>query len=134
MPSLGRNFIFRIEEQLQNPSIQQKILDLEQVIKRKICSDLPNAFWERKKHIISLPYEKDFDERNILTKVRPTQMNFELLEHCKKEIQNLLDKKLIRPSKSPRSCAAFYVNNAAEKERGVPRLVINYKLHNKVLQ
>ena len=31
----------RVEEQLQNSSIQQKILDLEKVIKRKICSNLP---------------------------------------------------------------------------------------------
>jgi len=61
-------------------------------------------------------------------------MNFELLEHCKKEIQSVVDKKLIRPSKSPWSYAAFYVNNAAKKERGVPRLVINYKRLNKVLQ
>ena len=38
----------RIEEQLQNPNIQKKILDLEQIIKIKICADLPNAFWERK--------------------------------------------------------------------------------------
>jgi len=74
----------RIEEQLQNPSTQQKILDLEQFLKRKICSDLPNAFWERKKHIISLPYEKDFDERNIPTKAGPTQVNSELLDFCKK--------------------------------------------------
>ena len=48
----------RIEEQLQNPHIQKKILDLEQIIKTKICADLPNAFWERKQHIITLPYEK----------------------------------------------------------------------------
>jgi len=61
-------------------------------------------------------------------------MNFELLEHCKMEIQDLLDKKWIRPSKSPWSCAASYVNNATEKERGVPRLVINYKPLKKVLQ
>ena len=61
-------------------------------------------------------------------------MNAELLEYCKKEIQSLLEKKLIRPSKSPWSCAAFYVNNAPEKERGVPRLVINYKPLNKALQ
>ena len=80
-----------------------------------------------------MPYEKGHDEKHIPTKARPTQMNFELLEHCKKEIQNLLDKKLIRPSKSPCSYAAFYVNNAAEKERGVPRLVINYQPLNKVL-
>jgi len=47
-------------------------------------------------------------------------MNFELLEYCKNEIQTLLNKKLIRSSKSPWSCAAFYVNNAVEKERGAP--------------
>jgi len=76
----------------------------------------------------------DFDERIIPTKARPTQMNAELLEYCKKEIQTLLDEKLIPPSKSPWSCAAFYVNNAAEKERGVPRLVINYKPLNNALQ
>jgi len=70
----------------------------------------------------------------IPTKARPTQMNVELLEYCKKEIQTLVDKKLIRPSKSPWSCTAFYVNNAVEKERGVPHLVINYKPLNKALQ
>jgi len=53
----------RIEEQLQNPNIQKKILDLGQIIKSKICADLPNALWERKQHIITLPYEKDFNEK-----------------------------------------------------------------------
>ena len=124
----------RIEEQLQNPSLQLKIANFEQLIKKGICTDLSNAFWERRKHIISLPYEPNFNEKDIPTKARPTQMNFKLLEHCKKEIQSLLDKKPIRPSKSLWSYAAFYVNNVAEKERGVPRLVINYKPLNKVLQ
>ena len=32
------------------------------------------------------------------------------------------------------SCLAFYVNNTTEKEHGVPRLVINYKTLNKVLE
>ena len=67
----------QIEEHLQNPTLQKKISNLEHSIKEKICADLPNAFWERKQHIITLPYEK---------------------------------------------------------ERGVPRLVINYKPLNKVLQ
>jgi len=124
----------RIEEQLKNSNVQKKILDLEQIIKTKICADLPNAFWERKQHIITLPYEKDFNEKLIPTKARPTQMDAELLEYCKKEIQLLLEKNLIRPSKSPWSCAAFYFNNAPEKERGVPHLVINYKPLNKALQ
>nr|XP_016480690.1 PREDICTED: uncharacterized protein LOC107801814 [Nicotiana tabacum] len=77
----------------------------------------------RKKHIVTLPYEDNFTEDDIPTKSRPCQMNAELVEFCKKEIDSLLSKGLIKPSKSPWSCTAFYVNNAAEKERGVPRLV-----------
>ena len=84
--------------------------------------------------MISLPYEKDFNEKQIPTKARPIQMSPELLEYCKKEINDLLNKKLIRPSHSPWSCAAFYVQKASEIERGTPRLVINYKPFNKVLQ
>jgi hypothetical protein len=61
-------------------------------------------------------------------------MNQELLEYCKKEIQELLDKCLIRKSKSPWSCSAFYVQKNAEIERGAPRLVINYKPLNTVLK
>ena len=84
--------------------------------------------------MVSLPYEKDFIEKQIPTKARPIQMNPELLEYCKKEIQDLLDKNLIRTSHSPWSCAAFYVQKASEIEKGTPRLVINYKPLNKVLQ
>ena len=82
---------------------------------------------EQKKHIVELPYEKDFKESQIPTKARPIQMNEELLQYCQKEIKDLLDKGLIRKSKSPWSCLGFYVNKQAEVERGTPRLVINYK-------
>ena len=61
-------------------------------------------------------------------------MNEELEKTCRKEIQDLKFKGLIRDSKSPWSCSAFYVMNSAEIERGAPRLVINYKPLNKVLQ
>ena len=36
----------RIEEQLQNPSLLLKIKDFSELIKKRICSDLPNAFWK----------------------------------------------------------------------------------------
>ena len=98
----------RTEEQLRNPNIQKKVLDLEPISKHKICAYLSNSFWERKQHIITLSYEKDFSEKLIPTKARPTQMNADLLEYYKKEIQTLLEKKLIRSSKSPWSCAAFF--------------------------
>ena len=61
-------------------------------------------------------------------------MNAETVEFCKKEIHNLIEKKLIKNSKSPWSCAAFYVQKKVEIERGTPRLVIKYKPLNKVLK
>ena len=86
------------------------------------------------KGIVNLPYVKDFNKENIPTKARPIQMNAETIEFSKKEIHDLLEKKLIRNSKSPWSCATFYVQKNAEIERGTPRLVINYKPLNKVLE
>ena len=61
-------------------------------------------------------------------------MNQEIMEFCKTEINDYLDKKIIRHSKSPWSCPAFYVQKNAKLERGTPRLVINYKPLNKVLE
>ena len=90
-----------------------------------VCSDIPNAFWQRKKHIVDLPYVKDFNEKNIPTKARSIQTNTETVEFCKKEISDLLEKKLTRNSKSPWSCSAFYVQKNAKIEKGTPRLVIN---------
>ena len=56
------------------------------------------------------------------------------MKFCKNEINDLLEKKIIQHSKSPWSCLAFYVQKNAELERGAPRLVINYKPLNKVLE
>jgi hypothetical protein len=47
---------------------------------------------------------------------------------------DLLAKNIIRKSKYPWSCAAFYVIKNVELERGSPRLVINYKPLNDVLE
>ena len=135
LESLKSKIIYkRIVDQLTDPILNNKIKLLRQQIETEICSNLPIAFWHRHRHIVQLPYEKDFNERKIPTKARLIQMNNELLEHCKKEIEDLLNKGLIRKSKSPWSCAAFYVNKQAKLERGVPRLVINYKPLNKALQ
>ncbi|KAL4370795.1 hypothetical protein AHAS_Ahas06G0101500 [Arachis hypogaea] len=77
------------------------------------------VLWKQKKlHEISLPYEDGFNEKIIPTKAKPIHMNKEYLEYCKKEIQEYLDKGLIRPSKSPWSCTGFYVMKVSEIERG----------------
>ena len=77
------------------------------------------------KHIVSLPYIKDFSKYKISAKARPIQMNTETLEFCQKEIADLLAKGIIHKIKSPWSCAAFYVMKNDKLERGTPRLVIN---------
>lgn len=50
------------------------------------------CFWERKQHMVDLPYEKDLDEKIIPTKARSIQMNEDLENHCRKEIGDLLNK------------------------------------------
>ncbi|CAN4093535.1 unnamed protein product [Withania somnifera] len=115
-------YSLNIDSILKSPKIQEKIKLISKKLAVDICAGHPSAFWKRKKHIVTLPYEEDFNKNNIPTKSRPRQMNTELVELCKKEIDNLLQKGLIKPSKSPWSCTAFYVNNVAEKERGAPRL------------
>ena len=56
------------------------------------------------------------------------------VQFCDAEILELLKKGLIEPSKSPWACRAFVVNKHAEQKRGKPRLVVNYKPQNAVLQ
>ena len=124
----------KIAEQISDKLLQSKIDNFKKMLIDDVCSDVSNAFWHSKKHIIDLPYVKDFDKKNIPTKARPIQMNAETVEFCKKEIHDLLQKKLIRNSKSPWSCSAFYVQKNDEIERGTPRLVINYKPLKKVLE
>ncbi|GAV87345.1 RVP domain-containing protein, partial [Cephalotus follicularis] len=106
------------EQQLQTTQIKEKINSLKHNIINNLCSDLSDAFWHRKRHMVSLPYKKDFTEKNIPTKIRPIQMTYELMEHYKK---------LIRPSKFQWKCEAFYVNKNLEINQAIQRLVINYK-------
>jgi hypothetical protein len=124
----------RIAQQLSDKLLQSKITAFNDKLVKTVCSELPNAFWHRKRHIVALPYIKDFSEKKIPAKARPIQMNAKTLEFCRKEIADLLAKNIIRKSKSPWSSAAFYVMKNAELERGSPRLVINYKPLNDVLE
>jgi hypothetical protein len=69
----------RIEEQLKDPLLQQKIKNFQEKIESEICSNIPDAFWHRKNHVVQLLYESNFDEKTIPIKARPIQMNQELL-------------------------------------------------------
>jgi hypothetical protein len=53
----------KISKQISDKLLQSKVVAFQNKIIDSVCSDLPNAFWHRKKHIVSLPYVKDFSER-----------------------------------------------------------------------
>ena len=49
------------------------------------------------------------------------------IQDFNKQVKELLDKGLIRNSKSPHTNSAFMVRNHAEEKRGKTRMIINYK-------
>ena len=55
-------------------------------------------------------------------------------EFCANEIKELLEKGLIEPSKSPWACRAFVFNKHSEIKRGKPKLVVNFKTLNKIIE
>ncbi|KAG5632511.1 hypothetical protein H5410_004228, partial [Solanum commersonii] len=89
-------FSMNIFDTLRSTKVQKKIKLISEQIAIDIFVDHPNAFWNRKNHIITLPYEDTFSEDDIPTKSRPCQMNDELVELCKKEIDSLLQKGLLK--------------------------------------
>ena len=73
----------KIDEQLTCKSYQTDIRKFEEKLKQEVYSNLPTAFWHRKRHEVALPYVKDFHEKNIPTKARPIQMSQEIMDTCK---------------------------------------------------
>jgi len=49
------------------------------------------------------------------------------IQEFDRQIKKLLDKELIRNSRSPHTSPAFMVRNHGEEKRGKVRVVINYK-------
>ena len=46
----------RIEETLSQKEIQTRIEKIKNQIETDLCYSIPNAFWDRKKHKVFLPY------------------------------------------------------------------------------
>ena len=89
-------------------------------------------FGPGKKYFVSLPFnplETPKAQKTSTTLMSPSEREF-----CANEIKELLDKGLIEPSKIPWACRAFFVNKHSEIKRGKPRLVVNFKPFNKVLE
>jgi hypothetical protein len=104
----------RIKEQLNDSLLQQRIKSFQRKIESEICANISKAFGYNKNHVVQLLYESNFDKKIILTKIRPIQVNQELLDYCNKEIENLLQKCLKRKSKLSWNYSAFYVQKNVE--------------------
>lgn len=122
--------VLRIQDHLNRGIFSKEIREITDQFK-EFCSDEPNKFWHKKKHEVSLPLKEGFQKKLRRSKAIP--MNEEQLKWCKEEIKDLLQKGRIRKSTSSIACYAFYVNKNAEKARGKPRLVVNYKPLNAIL-
>ncbi|KAJ9535106.1 LOW QUALITY PROTEIN: hypothetical protein OSB04_un001816 [Centaurea solstitialis] len=90
----------------------------------KICSDNPldptkTKYWMKANIKLKDP--------KTIVKVKPMKYSPQDREEFAKQIQELLDMKIIIPSKSPHQSPAFLVEKEAEKRRGKKRMVVNYK-------
>ncbi|KAG5572496.1 hypothetical protein H5410_062262, partial [Solanum commersonii] len=61
-------FSMNIFDTLKSLKVREKIKLISEKMAIDICVDHPSAFWNRKKHIVTLPYEDDFSKKNISTK------------------------------------------------------------------
>ena len=52
------NNVQKIEEQLKAPYTISKIKKIESNLIKQVCSELPHALWQRKQHMVELPYIK----------------------------------------------------------------------------
>ncbi|AAW56089.1 polyprotein [Horseradish latent virus] len=105
---------------------QERMVKIEELLE-KVCSENPldpekSKGWMQASIKLSDPTK--------VIKVKPMKYSPMDREEFEKQIQELLDLKVIRPSKSPHMAPAFLVNNEAEKRRGKKRMVVNYKAMN----
>ena len=64
----------RVKHKLKTPQVQQKIEEFKILFEKEVCVEILNAFWNKKQHVISLPYEKYFDEK-IYSNKSKTHLN-----------------------------------------------------------
>ena len=126
----GRSMIKKFHEK------QARILKIElesekmskiEILLDKVCSDNP---LDPKKTKQWMKANIKLQDESSICRVKPMKYTPSDVEEFAVQIQELLDMKLIIPSKSPHRSPAFLVNNEAEKRRGKKRMVVNYKKMN----
>nr|WUF06597.1 reverse transcriptase [Angelica bushy stunt virus] len=119
---------FRNKQKIENHLVFSINLrnEIENLLE-KVCSDNP-LDPSRTKNWMTASI-KLIDPRKVC-KVKPMKYSPQDREEFAKQIKELLDMKIIIPSKSAHMSPAFLVENEAEKRRGKKRMVVNYKKMN----
>ncbi|KAL6189333.1 hypothetical protein ACLB2K_040722 [Fragaria x ananassa] len=109
---------------------QKKIPTLREIenLLKPIISEDPQLYWEKDPIYCQLRMH----DANAICHVKAIpHYRKEDRKEMENQIQELLEKKLIRPSNSPHHAPAFLVRNHAEQLRGKARMVIDYRDVNK---
>ena len=119
---LTRNIKFHIELlfEIKNEQLQRML--------EKVCSDNPLDKINTNNMLITINLKDPNQEVNVQNRI---PYGIDDVREFQIECKQLLEKGIIRESKSPHSAPAFYVENKNELKRGKRRMVINYKEMNK---
>lgn len=119
---LTRNIKFHIELlfEIKNEQLQRML--------EKVCSDNPLDKINTNDMLITINLKDPNKEVNVQNRI---PYGIEDVREFQTECKQLLEKGIIRESKSPHSAPTFYVENKNELKRGKRRMVINYKEMNK---
>ena len=101
-------------------------LDLCAQVQKKLDSlyvENPLQFWDNNKIYATL----ELKDPNKIIRVKPMRHNELDVKEFQQQLNELLNLKLIRPSKSPHSSPAFMVRNRNEINQNKARMVVNYK-------
>ena len=105
---------------------QDRLVTEVETLLDKCCSENPLQYSDSKSTA-----EIKLKEPGKVIRVKPMSYSPMDTQEFAKQIQELVDLKVIIPSKSPHSSPAFLVEKHSEIKRGKKRMVVNYKELNK---
>jgi len=106
--------------------IKEQIVEQQEKLCKELYSDNPLKCWDKDKTFSKITLLNP----NTIIQVKQMVYTHQNIQEFDKQIKELLDKGLIRNSKSPHTSPIFMVRNHTEEKRGKARMVINYKKFN----
>ena len=107
-------------------STNEQITEQQEQLPKELHFDNPLKFWDKDKIFAKITLLNP----NTIIRVKQMVYTQQDIQEFAKQIKELLDKGLIRNSKSPHAILTFMARNHAKKKRGKARMVINYKKFN----